>query len=263
MTAPFGSVRAGAFARIAAALIGVFALIGMPRPGWCDELVVSAAVSLSNAFKELGKDFEGGHAGVKVLFNFGASGQLLQQIASGAPVDVFASADQETMDRAEAQRLIEAATRTNFVRNRLVLVAPGGAASTVSSLDELKGQEVTRIAIGKPDSVPAGRYAQEALELAGLWEMLKPKYVYGQNVRQVLDYVERGEVDAGFVYATDAAVAADRVRVVAEAPVRRPILYPVAVVAKGPNPTRGREFAAFVSTEVAQKILSRYGFARP
>jgi molybdate transport system substrate-binding protein len=249
--------------RLLTGLLALVALTGTPRFGWCEELVVSAAVSLSNAFKELGKDFERNHAGVKVLFNFGASGQLLQQIAKGAPVDVFASADQETMDRAEAQRLIVAGTRYNFVRNRLVLVVPSGATSTIFSIDELKRPEVTRIAIGKPDSVPAGHYAQEALELAGVWEMLKPKYIYGQNVRQVLDYVERGEVDAGFVYATDAVVAADKVRVVADAPVQRAILYPIAVVDKGPNPADARAFAAFVSSESAQKVLSRYGFSKP
>jgi molybdate transport system substrate-binding protein len=150
---------------IAAAVLALVAQLG-----WCEELVVSAAVSLSKAFKDLGRDFEREHTGVKVLFNFGASGQLLQQIAHGAPVDVFASADQETMDRAEAQQLILAGTRSNFVRNRLVLIVPGGAASAISSIEDLKRPQVARTAIGKPDSVPAGRYAQEALELAGLWE---------------------------------------------------------------------------------------------
>jgi molybdate transport system substrate-binding protein len=234
-----------------------------PQLGWCEELVVSAAVSLSNAFKELGPEFERGRPGVKVLFNFGASGQLLQQIVSGAPVDVFASADQETMDRAEAQQLILTSTRSDFVRNRLVLVAPAGASSQLSSLSDLRQPGVARIAIGKPESVPAGHYAQEALELAGLWDALKPKYIFGQNVRQVLDYVERGEVDAGFVYATDATVAANKVRVVTEAVVQRPILYPIAVVAAGPNQTRAREFVRFVLSESAQKVISRYGFARP
>jgi molybdate transport system substrate-binding protein len=248
---------------VIAVIVAAAVLALVPQLGWCEELVVSAAVSLSNAFKELGGDFEREHADVKVLFNFGASGQLLQQIAHGAPVDVFASADQETMDRAEAQQLILAGTRSNFVRNRLVLIVPGGATSTVSSVEELKRPTVTRIAIGKPDSVPAGRYAQEALELAGLWETLKPKYIYGQNVRQVLDYVERGEVDAGFVYATDAVVAANKVRVVTEASVQRPILYPVAVVATSANPARAREFAAFLLSESAQKTLSRYAFAKP
>src|SRR5262249_16034495 len=146
-----------------------------PALGWCEDLVVSAAVSLSNAFKELGQEFEREHAGVKVLFNFGASGQLLQQIANGAPVDVFASADQETMDRADAQQLTVPGTRANFVRNRLVLVVPTRGAYTIASVEQLKKAEITHIAIGKPDSVPAGHYAQEALEAANLWEGLKPK----------------------------------------------------------------------------------------
>lgn len=238
-------------------------LAAAPQLGWCEELVVSAAVSLSNAFKELGQEFERERPGVKVLFNFGASGQLLQQIASGAPVDVFASADQETMDRAEAQRLTLAGTRFNFVRNRLVLVIPATGSSQLSSLEDLKRPGVARIAIGKPESVPAGHYAQEALQLAGLWDTLKPKYIFGQNVRQVLDYVERGEVDAGFVYASDAVVAGNKVRVVTDAPIQRPILYPVAVIATSSNPSRAREFIGFVLSQPAQVVLSRYGFAKP
>jgi molybdate transport system substrate-binding protein len=255
--------QCGTLREVIAVTIAAAVLALVPQLGWCEDLVVSAAVSLSNAFKELGRDFEREHAEAKVLFNFGASGQLLQQIAHGAPVDVFASADQETMDRAEAQQLILAGTRSNFVRNQLVLVVPAGIRPSVSSLEDLKHPEVMRIAIGTPDSVPAGHYAQEALELAGLWDALKPKYIFGQNVRQVLDYVERGEVDAGFVYATDAAVAAKKVRVVTEAPVWRPILYPVAVVARSANQARAREFVVFVLSESAHKVLSRYGFARP
>lgn len=111
--------------------------------------------------------------------------------------------------------------------------------------------------------MPAGHYAKEALELAGLRDALKPKYIFGQNVRQVLDYVQRGEVDAGFVYATDALIAANKVRVVTQAALQRPILYPIAAVAGSPNQTRAREFVRFVLSESAQKALFRYGFARP
>jgi molybdate transport system substrate-binding protein len=248
---------------IFASLLAAAAFAAAPRAGSCEELVVSAAVSLRNAFQDLGRDFEQEHTGTRVLFNFGASGQLLQQIARGAPADVFASADEETMDRAAAQRLILADTRSDFVRNQLVLVVPGSASSQISSIDDLKQPWVTRIAIGKPDSVPAGRYAQEALELAGAWAALHPKCIFGQNVRQVLDYVERGEVDAGLVYVSDALIAARKVRVVTEVQLRRPILYPVAVVATTANQARAREFIAFILSEPAQKVFSRYGFAKP
>jgi molybdate transport system substrate-binding protein len=250
-----------------AALVGVIAaavLPPVPQQGWCEDLVVSAAVSLSNAFTELGRDFEREHAGVKVLFNFGASGQLLQQIAHGAPADVFASADEETMDRAQTQQLILPVTRFDFARNRLVLAVPAGTSPPlISSLQDLKRSDVARIALGTPDSVPAGRYARDALELAGLWDTLKPKYIYGQNVRQVLDYVERGEVDAGFVYASDTVVNAKRVRVVTEASLPRPILYPIAVIASSTRQGLAREFAAFVVSDLGHKTLSRYGFSNP
>jgi len=238
-------------------------LAATPRAGSGEELLVSAAVSLSNAFQALGQEFERERPNTRVLFNFGASGHLLQQMAHGAPVDVFASADQETMDRAQAQRLLVEETRSDFARNQLILAVPASTPLQISSLDDLKQPGVTRIAIGKPDTVPAGHYAQEALELAGLWEALRPKYIFGQNVRQVLDYLERGEVDAAFIYASDALIAARKVRVVLTAQLRRPILYPVAVVAASANQARAREFVAFVLSEPAQKLLKRYGFTRP
>ncbi len=120
-----------------------------------------------------------------------------------------------------------------------------------------------RIAIGSPDSVPAGRYAREALTTAGLWGSLAPKYVQGSSVRQVLDYVARGEVDAGFVYRTDALQMADKVDVVMTAEGHKPVSYPIAVATTGGDPVMGREFVEFVLSGEGQEVLSKYGFARP
>jgi molybdate transport system substrate-binding protein len=227
------------------------------------DLTISAAASLTNAFKELGPVFEAQNPGTAVVFNFGASDTLLAQIARGAPADVFASADQETMDRAEAQKLLRAGSRRNFVANTLVLIVPGDSTLRLKGPADLQKPEVKRIAIGNPASVPVGRYAKGALEAAKLWAAVEPKAVFAQNVRQALDYVARGEVEAGFVYATDAAIMRDKVRVVATVPTDTAISYPVASVGGSPNPDAARKFLDFVLTPAAQAVLARYGFAKP
>lgn len=227
------------------------------------DIIVSAAVSLSNAFNEIGKEYEKANPGDKVLFNFGASGQLLQQISRGAPADVFASADQETMNRAAAQNLIVRDTRKDFVSNTLVAIVPVSSPSQLKSMDDLAGTAVKRIGIGTPESVPAGRYAKEALEIAGQWDKLKDKYIFGQNVRQVLDYVARNEVDAGFVYASDAATASGKIKPAFTATLKTPILYPIAAVRGSGSENLARSFIDFVQSESSRKILDRYGFGRP
>jgi molybdate transport system substrate-binding protein len=227
------------------------------------DLVVSAAASLTNAFTDIGKEFEKAKPDAKVLFNFAGSGQLLQQLSRGAPVDVFASADQETMDKAGKQNLIVRGTRGNFVRNKLVLVMPSNSALGIKSLDDLGSAEVKRIAVANPDSVPVGRYSKEALKAAKLWDTLKEKYITTTNVRQSLDYTARGEVDAGFVYLTDALIMPNRVKIAFEVPLSTEIWYPVAVVKGNGNENRAREFIAYLKSETAQRILQKYGFGKP
>jgi molybdate transport system substrate-binding protein len=227
------------------------------------EITVSAAASLKEAFTEMGRAFESANPAHKVLFNFAASGQLLQQIAQGAPVDVFASADEETMDKAARQGLVNSASRTSFARNQLVVVVPAVSSPPYARLTDLARPEVKRIAIGNPESVPAGRYAKEVLETARLWADLQPKIVNAQNVRQVLDYVARDEVDAGFVYATDAALAVNRVRVVERPATAVTILYPIAVVSGAANAELAAAFVRFVRGESGQRILAGFGFLRP
>jgi molybdate transport system substrate-binding protein len=228
-----------------------------------EELIVSAAASLTNAFGEIGRKFESTAPGTKVIFNFAASGPLLQQIEKGAPVDVFASADQKTMDQAMEKKLILPETRKDFVSNKLVLVVPKDSMLTVRSLQDLQLKEVSRISIGATDTVPVGRYTQGALSREGLWEILKPKFIYGNSVKQVLDYVARGEVDAGFVYLTDAAAAKDKVQVVASAEKQEPILYPIAVVTTTHAKETAQRFVDYVLSGEGQEVLSHYGFERP
>ncbi len=227
------------------------------------DLTVSAAASLTNALRELGPMFEAQSPDTKVVFNFGASDALLAQIAKGAPADVFASADQEAMDRAEVQKLLASGSRRNFVSNTLVLIAPSDGTLRFSALADLQRPEVKRVALGNPSSVPVGRYTKGALDAAKLWAVVEPKAVFAQNVRQALDYVARGEVEAGFVYATDAAVQKDKVKVAFAIPTETPITYPIASIAGSPNAQAARKFLEFVLSPAAQSVLARYGFGRP
>lgn len=238
-------------------------------PGWAlqpafaeQELIISAAASLTNAFSEVGKAFEKRHPRTKVTFNFAASGALLQQIDQGAPVDVFASADQETMDQAAAKKLILPGTRKDFAANDLVLILPKGGKSPIKGLKDLAIDEVKRIGLGNPQTVPAGRYAKRALLAGGVWENLQPKLIFGENVRQVLDYVKRGEVDAGFVFATDSMAARENVRTVATLEIDTPICYPLAVVGTAKAKESAEKFIQFVLSEEGQEILARYGFKK-
>lgn len=227
------------------------------------DLTVSAAASLTNAFRELAPLFEARHPGTQVLLNFAASDALLAQIAKGAPADVFAAADQDSMDRAEAQKLLVTGSRRNFVGNALVLALPADSTLVMAKLGDLQGPRVRRIALGAPASVPAGRYALGALQAARLWPAVEPKAVYAQSVRQALDYIARGEVEAGFVYATDAALMKDKVKVALAVPTETRVLYPIAVVAGSPNTTAATMFVEFVMSPPAQAVFMRYGFGRP
>lgn len=246
-------------------LLCVALLLSQPTalPVQAADLMVAAAASLTNAFTDIGKAYEKRTPGTRVLFNFAASGQLLQQISRGAPVHVFASADQDTMDRAEKQKLIRRSSRVNFAANKLLVVVPGDSAAEISKLSDLAKPQVQRIALGTPETVPAGRYAKGALDKAGLWDQLTPKFIFTQNVRQSLDYVFREEVDAGFVYATDAATSPVKVRTAFEVALESPILYPVAAVIGFGEEDRAIDFIAFVRSEQGQSILAKYGFLKP
>lgn len=246
---------------VALALVPVLAAFG--GTAMAADVTVSAAASLTNAFKEIGAAYEKDHPGDKVLFNFAASDPLVQQIAKGAPVDVFASADQDAMDKAEGLKLLAARTRKNFVANTLVLITPVNSKHAIKGLNDLQQPAITRITLGNPASVPVGRYTRNALEQAKLWSVVEPKAIYGTSVRQSLDYVARGEVDAGFVYATDAAVQKDKVAVVATIPTTTPVTYPIALIEKGPQVEAGRRFIAYVMAPGAQAVLAKYGFSRP
>lgn len=244
-------------------LLLTLALVALPPLAAAQQLTVSAAASLTDAFREIGPKFEAARPGATLRFNFAASGVLLQQIVQGAPVDVFVSADQDTMNRAVDQQVIAADTRRNFAANSLVLVSPAQGAPTIASLADLNKVAVKRIAVGKVASVPVGRYTRQALEGAQLWAVLQPKIVYADNVRQVLDYVSRGEVEAGFVYRTDAELQKGKVRIVMTVGGHAPVAYPAAVVADSRQPALARDFVSYLNGADAQAILARHGFGTP
>jgi molybdate transport system substrate-binding protein len=227
------------------------------------DLVVSAAASLTNAFKEVAQGYEKEHAGTKVILNFGASDVLLQQIVKGAPADVFASADQKAMDKAVEEKAVKPASRVDFAANQVVLIVPADSKANITELKDLTREDVKRIAYGNPASVPVGRYTQGALQAAGLWDAVQAKSVLAQNVRQSLDYVARGEVDAGFVFATDAAIMADKVKLAVRVPSQTPVTYPIAVTTREAAAKEAESFVAYVLSPAGQAILSRYGFQKP
>ncbi len=229
------------------------------------QLLVSAASSLTQAFREIAVSYQVQHPEVKVALNFAASGVLLQQLDKGAPVDVLASADQYTMDLAQQRGLVD--VRRDFARNALVVIVPvplparHPGPATLSGLADLARLDITRVAIGNPASVPAGRYAGLALQAAKL--DLQAKTIQTQNVRQALDYVARGEVDAGFVYRTDAALIAGKVKVAFEVLQDDAILYPIAASKHSANAAEAARFIDFILSDAGQAILARHGFLKP
>jgi molybdate transport system substrate-binding protein len=245
--------------------LATWLLPGVPGRAVAGEVLVSAAASLTGAFTTAARDFEGAHPGTRIALNFGASGALAAQIAAGAPVAVFASASPADMDRLEAAGRLVAGTRTLFASNRLLVVVPAGAVAAPDSLAGLADPATRRIAVGNPKTSPAGRYAEQALRSAGVLEAVRGRLVLAETVRQILDWVARGEVDAGLLYATDAAARPGEVRVAAAVPaaMHDPILYPAAVVAGAPDPVAAGAFVGFLASADGRAVLARFGFAPP
>ncbi|GAB4486228.1 MAG: molybdate ABC transporter substrate-binding protein [Thermodesulfovibrionales bacterium] len=237
------------------------ALFSTPPAAAADGLVVSAALSLKAPFEEIARRFEETR-GVKVSFNFAASGVLQKQIEHGAPVDVFASASPSETAALDRLGLLVESTRRDFSGNSPVLVVAADSRGRVPGFGELAGKTIERIAIGNPSSVPAGKYAAETLRGLGLYDAVKEKLVFCEHVRQVMDYVIRGEADAGIVFRTDALANARQLRIAAEAPEEShsPVVYSIAVVKGTRQEPAARAFLLFVTSDEGSKVLKRYGF---
>lgn len=229
-------------------------------------LTVSAASSLREVMIELGGRFQAEHPGLEVRFNVGSSGALEQQIMQGAPVDVFVAASDRHLDSLGRHGRVIAVSRRILAHNRLVLAVPAEAGSgpVIAGFADLARPEVRRAAIGDTISVPAGEYAVAALRSLGVWAAVAPKAVYGGNARQVLAYVQGGNVDAGLVYRTD-ALGSPRVRIVAEAPPgsHPPITYTLAALRGNRAPRAARTFVDFLVSPAAKAVLRRRGFDVP
>ena len=238
---------------------------GAVPPAAAQELTLSVAISMKEASETLGRSFAASRPGLTLRYNLGASGDLQKQIEAGAPIDVFIAAATRQMDELEQKRLILSDTRRAFARNVLVAVKPADSGRDLTAVTDLLDPRVTRVAIGNPKTVPAGQYAQESLRAVGIWERLGPKLVFGENVRQVLEYVARGEVDAGFVYATDVPAAGPRVRTAFRPgeDTYPPVVYPVAVVAGSRQVALARAFVELLTGAVGQAALRRLGFQPP
>lgn len=226
------------------------------------KLLVSAAASLTDALNELKSVYERSRPGVKLTFNFGASGALQQQIEQGAPADLFLSAAVKNMKTLLDKQLIDGNYQQPILRNELVVVVPHDDRGEWRTAADLTAPKVKRVAIGIPESVPAGSYAKEALSAATLWDVLESKLVQGKDVRQVLSYVETGNADAGFVYKTDAMSSQKtKVAFTVDPSTYTPALYPAGVVKSTRHPELSRELFRYLQTKEAAGIFSKYGFS--
>jgi len=225
-----------------------------------DEVTVSAAISLKDALDEISHLYSTQHPGAELHFNLGGSGTLQRQIEQGAPVDIFISASPKEMDSLQSQGLLLPNTRKNLARNSVVLIVPAGSTS-ISSFQDLTKAAVKTVAVGEPQTVPAGKYAHEVLTHFGIYDQLKQKLVLAKDVRQVLTYVETGNADAGIVYATDAKIS-KKVIVVATAPEdsHSPVVYPAAVIKNSKNAAAAKTFLDFLASEKARTVFQKYGF---
>lgn len=221
-------------------------------------LLVSAAASLTDVAADLEKLYQKEHSNVSFTFNLASSGNLQQQIEQGAPADVFISAAKGKMDALEEKDLIVKETRKDLLKNRIVLIVAKDN-NTIKGFDDLNNARV--IALGEPESVPVGKYAQESLTSMKLWDKVQSKVVYAKDVRQVLAYVESGDAEAGIVYQTDAQIS-DKVKVaaLAEEDTHSSLVYPVAVIKDSKNQEAAKDFVDFLFSDEAQAVFEKYGF---
>ncbi len=225
------------------------------------DLTISAAASLKDALKEIQSVYEKQQPNVHLRYNFGSSGSLEQQIEQGAPADVFISAGVKQMDTLQKKHLVIDDSRKNLLNNQVVLIVPQNSTIGVTTFPDLATSKVKKIGLGEPKSVPAGQYADQVLTSYKILDSIKPKAVYAKDVRQVLNYVESGNVDAGIVYTSDAK-SSTKVKVVATAPenTHSPVNYPIAVVKSSKNAAAAQDFEQFLSTDQAKTIFEKDGF---
>lgn len=224
------------------------------------DLMVSAAISLTDALQELKTVYEKEH-NVSLTFNLGSSGKLAQQIENDAPSDVFISANEDWMDRLVEKNKIDSESLIDLTGNAIVLITGEDTDRAIDSISDIQPDELDQVAIGNPDSVPAGKYTEQTLKNLHLWEPIGDHIILAKDVRQVLTYVETGNTDLGFVYESDAQTS-DKVKImaIADDALHDPIIYPGAVVSESNQQDAATQFLEFLTTREAQAIFKKHGF---
>lgn len=232
----------------------------VPPPARADEILVSAAASLSDVLREISGAYQS-QSKHRVRFNFGPSSGLARQIDEGGPADIFFSADLPQMDNLDKKDRLEPGTRKTLLSNQLVIIVPADSKLKISSAKDLLKTDIKRIAVAEPSSVPVGVYSSKYLTGEGLWNQLKPKVVPVQDARASLASVESGNVEAGFVYKTDAAIS-KKVKIVYEVPLEKGprITYPAAVVRESKRKEAARDFMNYLSGAAGKNLFKKHGF---
>jgi molybdate transport system substrate-binding protein len=224
-------------------------------------LTVSAAADLTPAFEELGRLFEQ-ETGIKVTFNFGSTGQLAQQIEQGAPVDLFAAANVSFVEDLERKNLIIPETKALYAQGRITLWTRIDSPLKLEGLEDLAKPEVRRVAIANPEHAPYGEAAREALQAAGLWDRVSSKLVFGENVRQALQYAETGNVDAAIVALSLSIQSKGRWMLISDK-LHKPLNQALAVIKGTHHEAEARRFGNFINSPQGRQIMRKYGFILP
>lgn len=246
---------------LALSLFGIISCSPKTEDTESKEILVLAAASLTDVLNELAASYKE-TTGVTVTFSFASSGALQTQIESGSPADIFFSAAQRQMNALEEKDLIETDTRKNLVENKVVLITPVNSALNIKSFNDMANPNVQKIGLGEPKSVPVGQYSEEILSNLSILDIVKPKAVYGSDVRNVLSWVETGEIDCGIVYETDAKIA-NNINIVTQAPEgsHRKVIYPIAVIKSSQNKEEAQKFIDYISTDSSMEVFNKYGFS--
>ncbi len=245
---------------VAVCCVSLYAQPQVEAKGKPAELLISAAASLTDCMDELKAAYMQEHPQVTIKANYGSSGALQQQIEQGAPVDIFFSAGVAQMTALKDKGFMSEGTVRDLLENKLVLIIPVGG-KNLSSFQDLAAQDIVRIAVGDPKSVPAGQYAEEAFRTLALFDAIKGKLIYAKDVREVLTWVETGNVQAGLVYETDAKIS-KKVVISAVAPEgsHKRVIYPVGVLKESKYPEEAKAFVDYFFTDEAKAVFARYGF---
>lgn len=225
------------------------------------EVTVLAAASLTDALDEIIAEYEK-DADATITPSYAGSGDLVQQIEGGAPCDIFISASKANMDQLEEEDLIDTDTRQDLLLNTLTLIATAEKKDVVT-MDNLTSGEVGTIAVGEPETVPAGKYASQVFDNMNIADQISGKIVYAKDVRAVLNYVETGDADCGFVYRTDALLLDEENGAIigdVDSSLHDNIVYPAAILKDAPQADAAADFYEFIQSDFAKEVFEKYGF---